>query len=521
MKSADLRKFAPFSLGLGLLTLLFAGGWYIVRQQFDLTMQIGLGLAVIGLCASVLLDPERARRLLTGRQARYGSNALVLGLAFLGILIVINYLVYQNDRSWDLTEDRLNTLLPESVEVLESLPENVTAKAFVESAALPTYTEELLKLFARSSNGKFSYEIVNVLSDPVAAQDAQVTREGQVVVYMGQRHESISQNTEEGITTALVRLMSAGVKKLYFLTGHGERDLSSSSETGYSQLKQLLQNRNYQAQDLNLLTTAQVPGDADAVVVAGPQTALAAAELEALSNYLAGGGSMMIFIEPSLFSQLPVEEDLLAAYLQGQWGLVLKDNFLVDLVGQEALQQPLIAVGADYQAHSITNAVSTMNTLFPGARSVETGAAPAGVTLTSLVATSQDSWAETDVAGMLAGNATEPNSDVDMMGPVWLGAAAENTTTAARLVVLGDADFANNEFLGAYGNTNLLTGMTDWITGQEDLISLTPPSSTNRVLKLQPDLTTKGLILLISVFVLPGMALAGGIVVWVLRRRHV
>src|SRR5512139_3714536 len=57
---------------------------------------ISAGLLVLGLAAYMILEPDRVRSFLTGRQARYGSNAIVMSIAFLGILIVGNVLAFQN-----------------------------------------------------------------------------------------------------------------------------------------------------------------------------------------------------------------------------------------------------------------------------------------------------------------------------------------------------------------------------------------------------------------------------------------
>ena len=124
------RRFAPLGLYLAGLAVLAAAGLFLVQREWNLPLQISLGLIVIGLAVFVLLDPQRTRQILTGRQARYGSNALVLSIAFIGILVVINYLVYNNSKRWDMTEDKRYTLAPETIATLAELKEPVKAMAF-------------------------------------------------------------------------------------------------------------------------------------------------------------------------------------------------------------------------------------------------------------------------------------------------------------------------------------------------------------------------------------------------------
>ncbi len=86
------RRFAPIGLYLAGVAALVSLGLYIIQRQMSLALQISLALIIIGLALYALLDPDKIRQLLTGRQARYGSNALILVLAFIGIVVVINYL---------------------------------------------------------------------------------------------------------------------------------------------------------------------------------------------------------------------------------------------------------------------------------------------------------------------------------------------------------------------------------------------------------------------------------------------
>jgi hypothetical protein len=121
------RRFAPLGLYLALASAVAAGVLFIIQREWNIYLQVSLGLIVIGLAVYALLDPAGLRKALTGRQARYGSNALVLSIAFIGILVVVNYLLYNKSQRWDLTEDQQNTLATETLETLNKLDSPVTA----------------------------------------------------------------------------------------------------------------------------------------------------------------------------------------------------------------------------------------------------------------------------------------------------------------------------------------------------------------------------------------------------------
>src|SRR5215217_3237443 len=122
---------ATFFLGItrGLVSMQVFSG--LTAEDVNRYLLVSAGLIILGLAAYAIMEPDRVRRFFTGRQARYGSNALIMTVAFLGILIVGNVLAFQNPKQvLDLTEGNVNTLTPELSSALKTLPENVMATAF-------------------------------------------------------------------------------------------------------------------------------------------------------------------------------------------------------------------------------------------------------------------------------------------------------------------------------------------------------------------------------------------------------
>jgi len=186
-------------------------------------------------------------------------------------------------------------------------------------------------------------------------------------------------------------------------------------------------------------------------------------------------------------------------------------------------QNGLLAVANSYANQSITDKLQGMVTIFWTARSVQISEeAEAEITRQSLINTSTQSWAETDLEALKNQDQEaqiKPDEGVDLMGPVPLAAVAENTTKEQRLVVFGDSDFAKDSFFSQYGNGDLIINAIDWASYQETLINLTPKNTVNRIM-LPPKKYTLGLILLGSVFLLPGAFIVAGVVVWFQRRRR-
>lgn len=517
------KRYASIGLIVAGLAVVAAFSLYFVQREWNLPLQISLALFVIGLAAFVMLDPDRARNMLSGRQARYGSNAAILALAFTGIIIVINVLIYQNATDWklrwDWTENKENTLAPETIEILTTLPAKVTARAYYSSqnSTGEANTKDLLEDFKFYGGDNFDYEIINPDENPVRATEDGYTRDG-VILIMGENKETLPSVSELEIATGLVRLLNPEEYKVYFLVGHGEFNFDEAGDTSLSQFKTALEGRNYTPETLNLLAAGAIPEDAKVLIIAGPSFPLTAEEVELIRAYLEGGGSLMVLYEPAAVTQFGNEPDPLASYLEEVWGITMQNDIIVD---PQAIQffGELATVSNQFANHVITNKLQSTNAVFPTARSVRSGAEIEGISKTELVLTAQQSWAETDIASINSGQLA-PDEGKDLFGPVSVAVVANNPSSGARLLVVGDAEFVTNRAYSAYGNGDLILNSVNWAAEQEDIISLTPKDITQRTLQLPPQAYALNLILFGIVLVVPGLMLLSGIVVWIQRRRR-
>jgi ABC-type uncharacterized transport system involved in gliding motility auxiliary subunit len=452
------------------------------------------------------------------RQARYGSNALLLSASVGGILLLLNVAAGRSPLRWDLTEDREYSLSPETVLVLAELPGPAELRGFYTSELASSRDDlrPLLEEYATRSDGKLSFTFVDPNEDPLAAEQFGVTRDGSMVVILGERSEVVQFPNEQEITSALVRLANPGERRVYFLTGHGEADVESLEDGGYGRAREALVSKNYQVESLNLLAEHEVPEGALAVVIAGATRVLSEAEVETLRQFSEQGGALIVLAQPSAETEIGEEADPMAAYLAEAWGLVLNDDVVVDLRSAQAL----LVFAADYPSHPISDRLQRVGTYYAVVRSLAL-AAPEdfSFTLTGLVQTSDSAWGETDLETLISEGRAEVEDGVDYAGPLLLAAAGENALTRARLVVFGDSDFAANVHFFNYANGDMLVNSIDWATGQEGLIDLTPKQPTQRFV-VPPSSLAQRLILLLTVFAIPGTVSILGVRMALQRRRR-
>jgi ABC-type uncharacterized transport system involved in gliding motility auxiliary subunit len=525
----ELKARHAYGLGaivIGLAAIVVGAISWFINSKIDTTVQAAFALGLIGIALSAALEINLLTQALRSRQARYGAETLVMVVAFLGVVGLLNFILTRDQfkKRWDWTETKENTLAPETIKMLSELGEPVKVIGFFSSDGQSFAREDAEKLLADyrlNSGGKLSYEFVDPFLRPALAQDYGITRDGTLVAVRGDQHELADFADESSLTNAIVRLNNPEIQVVYFISGHGEKSIDDNGDGGFSQLKSLLEGINYQLKTLDVITDP-LPADTSAIVIAGPTSPYSAAEVEVIGKYLAGGGKAVILAEPSLLMGIEAgQTDALADYLSQNWGITLRDDFVIDPVQYLQGADPSVPITLSYGFSPITQDLERTASFFPSARSLavaDTGAAPAGVTVSSIINTGPDAWGETNFDSLNTGE-WAPEED-DAQGALSLAATAENTASGGRVVVFGDSEFGANAFwrTGA-ANGFLLLNAVKWSTAEEDLISLTPRSTVSRsmnVFSRQDQI----IIFLLSCILPPFLVIVGAVGLWWSRRKN-
>ena len=488
-------------------------------QTLNQWIVIAVGVAILGVAIYAILEPERVRRSVTGRQARYGSNAVIMSLAFLLIIGLLYVLLtdtrFNLNKSWDITEDQTNTLAPETSAALKTLPSKITATAFFSQASDPTTATELLTKIKNNSNGKFDFQFVNPDLDPQAAMNAGITGDGKILLQMGDKTAIVAFASEAEILKGMLRLLNPASSAVYFLTGHGERDTQQAGDSSMTRAVSTLESKNYTVKTLNLLIDNEIPEDARVIVIAGPTKPVSQDEVNLLKKFMDSGGSLLVMEDPTALTQFGQDKDPLADLLSKEWGTTFNDDVVIDLNSP----QPTTAASAYYDpSHPVTVNMNNLVSFYPFTRSLTTAESSEGLTLTQLVKTNERSWGETDFASISQGGQVALNEN-EVVGPLTLAVAGENPSTKGRVVLFGTSQFATDQIFDRYGNGDMFVNSVDWAAEQESLASITPKNSTQRTFT-PPSQLYWIFIFLTSIFIIPGLILVGGVSTWLARRRQ-
>jgi ABC-type uncharacterized transport system involved in gliding motility auxiliary subunit len=446
-----------------------------------------------------------------------------------GILALAAGLAGWHPLRWDTTSEQTQSLSPASLALLKEVTQPLTMTVFMpEAAGERQAAKEVLQLYGYHSS-KFSYRFVDPEREPLKAQQAGYRFAGNVLLDYQGRHQMADQTDENAISNALRKVLKKERLKVYFLAGHGERDLADSKPGGFQVAKTALDNEGYEVESLNLLSRGEVPQDAAVVIVAGPKKPLLSTEVQALKDFLSKGGRLFIMLEA-------FEDGGLQGFLAG-YGVGLDNGLILDVnqVSQSLGLSAVMPLVSQYGPSKITQDFKNLVTIYPMVRPLILRKDHPDVTLVPLATTMPTSyeklgkeWIKDDKAAF--------DAKTDKKGPFTVGAQAEIKLTPPKgepgragepqpaspegskttfLVVFGAADFAANSFFNLFGNGDLFLNTTNFLAQAMEQITVRGAGKAQLLTLKSGQVWALFLVCLAGV---PLVMLAAGI--WAYRRRR-
>lgn len=469
------------------------------------------------------------------RQTKYSAYVTVYILVILAVLGVANFLANRYNKSFDSTANKQFSLSDQTVKAVKGLKRDVTVSYFGETTQFPQ-ARDLLGRYANLSP-KLHVNYIDPVKKPQLARAAGVRQEGTIIVNAGLRKEEAKSLTEEEVTGALIRSLKGGERNAYFLAGSGEHGLDDTGGSGFSTLKEALERNNYKTHTLNLAQPApqaasgaapvigqikqanvEIPKDCTVLVVGGPKLAYSPAEVAAIKKYVEGGGRALFMLDTPLRigSQEGAANPELAKLL-ADWGVTLDNDLALDTsgIGQIFGLGPEVVMVTNYESQPIVRDFKEgVPTAIPISRTLKTNST-GKVTVDKLLQTSDNSFSTTNASGPI-----DPKKGTK--GPLVLAAAGSyntgNPNNPGRFVVYGSSMWAANSFLGSRSivNRDLALNTFNWLTSDEDLISIRPKEPEDRRLTV----SGRGMSTVFwwSVVLMPLTVVGSGLMVWWRRR---
>jgi ABC-type uncharacterized transport system involved in gliding motility auxiliary subunit len=448
----------------------------------------------------------------SGQQVLTGANFALYTLIVIALIVLVNWFVNNHDHRWDMTPNKKYSLSEQTRKILHELNRPVTIFAFDRERNFGE-RRDVLGMYSTASN-RVKVEYVDPDRQPALAREFGVRSYGTVVVAAAGRHMEAQGDSEEGITNALIRVLK-GQRLACFITTHGERNLEGTDRDGYDHFKTQLSDENYQTQALPFLQKMEIPKDCTVLVIAGPQNDYLPPEISVIQKYVQDGGRLLVMLDAGV--ELPNLTKLLTDLgVTPQNDLVIDENPVAQIFGT----QPYMPLIVKYGTNAIVQPLNGRATLFPLSRSFEIDkTSKPGITDDSLCETSADSYDVKDWTPKIKEIRFEAGKD--RKGPLTVAVAGTisaggDKKTEGRLVALGTSLVAANSFLNFQSNRDFMMNSMDWLSAEEDLISIraTPPESQH----LNMNAEQMRRLLVLGVFGIPALIVLAGVLVWWQRR---
>ena len=450
------------------------------------------------------------------RQTKYAAYATLYILVVVAIATVGNVLADRYNKTYDATANKRYSLSDQTAKIVKGLKQDATITYFNQTKDFRE-GKDLLDQYANLSP-KIHVKYVDPDKDPQLAREAGIRNLGTAVVQVGAKQEEAKSMNEEGVTGAFIRDLKSAARTVCFVSGSGERQIDDSNREGFSQFKDLLGKDHYETKTIDLLTKAEVPNDCTTLVLAGPTRNYEQPEVDAIKKYVEDGGRTFFMLDPPLKIGRDdiADNDALTALLQ-TWGVTMNKDLILDLnpIGQIAGLGPQIALVTQYASQPIVNEMKGTATGFPLVRSMQ---------IKNGDKTSVEKLFDTSSSSFATSNLNSPSVNVrdpkNKKGPLTIAAAGTYSTgkenSQGRFVVIGSSGWAANRFLGFNGNDDLALNAVNWLSSDEDLISIRPkPKDDRRITMTARQLS---FVRAVSQFMLPLVVLVAGVGVWWKRR---
>ena len=505
-------KIAWFVAALSLLVLLIArmmlGGWINV-------MFIPLGLFVLGFILAILFDIKMYLEFFSMKTTKKGMSMGLMILLSIVLVVSVNFLAVRHNKTGDFTEEKLNSLSDQSLQLLKNLDQDLSVKVFYrgqEAAEEKQKAKSSLDTFLENSSKlKVQYfdSYVDILDVQKYLNDLPDKDSALVFVFAEYGDKKVKIDPpygEEQITAALIKVTRKGEKKIYFTAGHGERDIESVNADGLKMFKTALEEASFVVLPLNLIEKGGVPEDASVVVVAGPTTQFQDGELNWLRDYAKKGGHLIIALDPGQRHNL--------ANLTKTFGVEFANNYILNEYNQLLGRGAASAIGLMFDpGNEITKPFPTgrnyavfdlASEIRPAMDRVPT------LTVSEIIKTDKNSFTINELV-----KTAKPNNRKDFSVAIAVSGKINDQAADFQAVVFGDSDFMTNKAFDQGLNRDLAMNSVATLANEKDLISIRAKQAKGTKMSLT---RTTQLAVIFGGMALPLILLITSGVVWFRRR---
>ena len=491
------------------------------------------------------------KALLAKRRLRHGSLAVILTAVGVAVVILINVIVGLlidrfPDLKADFTANKAYALSDDTKDYMSHLTKDVKLyilsdeKTFTESSTYFVQAKNLLDKMVACADGKFTYEFVDTTDNPQFTQKYPnidwTTKSNFGVLECGDQYKGLTvkecftydeeyynyygsyswtgTTIEQAVIKGALNVTTEDKVIVDVLTSEGE-----TGENGYEGLTALLTDNAYQVNEVSLLT-GTLDEDAKLALMFAPLTDLSDKSAETLSAWLENGGKYgrtLIYVanaDPTVTEQKKPNIDALLS----DWGMETGTGIVYETDINHCLNNaPFYTFLSDYADKYVENLknknVPVIVEYANGVNIKDEGVAHA------ILQTS-------DKAGVVP---LDAKSDFDLAANVTgspIAIAAEGvksgTEQSSNLIVFSSKAMLLSGELNypSFNNAAFFMNIVNTLTQKEDNTVVIEGKNIEKTTLGAPSTETSNTIMVVFMFVIPGLILALGIVLWIRRRNR-
>jgi hypothetical protein len=360
----------------------------------------------------------------------------LLLLVFSILLFLLFLYLEKNTSVYFIQIDHKQDLSEQTKRLLQTIDGTLKFKVYTQK---DTVVAKKIKKFFQAYfrlNKNLSIEFIDPIQNPTQVKQNSITMQGEILLSNVQgKQVHITELSESAISNALVRLNHDIDEWIVFAQGYGMLQIDDSSNQGLSHLLFHLKKLGFHIARMPLNTALVLPENVKLIILPAPTETLDNDMISWLQAQLDAGISLMWLNDVGINKQMGLE-------------------LLTDVVSsnKKAIQGNLfVGTSTQFPKHEITE--NFKQPLY--------------------LADAREIIAQTPQTAQILLQSQDKSS-----------LALTKQLDKARVIVIGDSDFVNNQYLNLAANKSFIVRVIDWLLYHDDRINVAAQVNTNTQLLL-------------------------------------
>lgn len=433
---------------------------------------------------------------------RHGTFSIAAVALVIAIAVLINLIAGQlpsGVKEIDISDNKIYEISDTSRKLLKNLEQEIQITVIAEEDSIDERLRTFLDKYTALSD-KITMEIIDPVLHP------------SVLTEYDTETDTISSFDGDGqLTGAISQVIGQETKKIYYTTGHGESELSSS-------ITNLMQKSGLETEELNLLMSGEIPEDCDSLLINGPTSDISETEKNLLDQYIKQGGNVIV-----LMAEEGPETGNLRQLLKS-YQITMKKGYVADMERSYQGNYYAIFPSVTASAEELTEGLDSGMVLLSNSRGFELGESSDEITVSSILETSSNSYAVTEdgeeegtyaIGAVASYTAEAENSDSDSEGE---SSEDSGDTVTGTLAVYGSNTLIDENITEVFsGLDNKTLFMNSILSAFDDMDNLSIEAKSMEV--QYNTVQYGGYLSVLLIFVIPIGILIFGFIFWMRRRK--